>query len=226
MESANTVQPFSSKTGTSGSSTAVPDVLPGVDRVVTGDIDGLQHGQVLDIPHACSCHDAQYLGEPGVHPGPVEGCSPAQTGLLHHLGRLPAGRMRMVAVAMVTGDPVGRRDDVDAALEQRAEQVNVGPDAVEVHDVRLGPEHVFEVAGSDDPEGCHSDDLPGVPSDLLGRVAVQADQLKVRVVDDAADHLGADVARGELGDTECLLRQGDPPTVRAPVPAPSTVSYG
>src|ERR1039458_2367995 len=47
---------------------------------------GLQHGQVLDIPHACSCHDAQYLGEPGVHPGPVEGCSPAQTGLLQ-IGR-------------------------------------------------------------------------------------------------------------------------------------------
>ena len=89
-------------------------------------------------------------------------------------------------------------DDVDAGFEQRAEQVDVRPDAVEVDDVGLGGEHVVDVAGGDHADRVHADDLAGVPADLVGRVAVEADQLEVGMPLDPPDHLGADIAGGDL----------------------------
>ena len=61
----------------------------------------------------------------------------------------------------------------------------------------------------------------GLPTCLAFAMKVAAGQVGL----DQCPRL-TDEARGELGDAECLLRQGDPPTVRAPVPAPSTASYG
>jgi hypothetical protein len=53
--------------------TPVADVLPGIDRVVAGDVDRLEHGDVIDPPHPGGRDDAQDLGQAGVHAGPVEG---------------------------------------------------------------------------------------------------------------------------------------------------------
>ena len=114
----------------------------------------------------------------------------------------------MVPIAVVAGDPVRRGDDIDAALEQLAEQVDVGPDAVEVDDVRFGLEHVGHIAGSRHPERSHADDLAGVTAHLVGRVAVETDQFEVGVLDDSPHHFGAHIAGGELKDSESVIGQG------------------
>jgi len=146
----------------------VPDVLPCLDRVMAGDVDGLQDGDVLDISHAGRGDDAQDLGQAGVHPGSVEGGPTTLAGGFDQVGRFTARRMGVVEIAVVPGNPVGRGHDVDAVLEQGAEQIDVRPHAVEVHDVGLGVEHVFEIAGGDHPERLHADYFAGVTADLLG----------------------------------------------------------
>ena len=112
----------------------------------------------------------------------------------------------MVPIAVVAGDPVGCGDDIDARLEQGAVQVDVRPDAVEGHDVGLGLEHVGQIAGRHHPESGPADDLAGVTAHLVGRVAVEADEFEVGVVDDPPDHFGAHVACGELEHPKRLLR--------------------
>ena len=138
------------------------------------------------------------LGEARVHPRPVEGGAAALAGRLDDLLLGPAGRVGMVGVAMVAGHPVRGGDDVDPGLEDLLVQVHVGKDAVEGDAVGAGGDDLADGAGGRDAQRGESDDLPGVPSDLVGRVAVQSDQLQVRLVLDASDHLGTDVARGNL----------------------------
>ena len=57
---------------------------------------------------------------------------------------------------------------------------------------------VVDRAGRHHTDRVHADDLAGVPTDLVRRVAVQADQLQVRMALDPLDHLAADVAGGYL----------------------------
>ena len=88
------------------------------------------------------------------------------------------------------------------------------------------PEDVVDVAGGCDPERAHPDDLSGVAPDLLGRIAVEADQLEVGVVDDPLDHLRAHVPGGELHDPERLFRQGAFSPSRHEITATARASYG
>ena len=69
---------------------------------------------------------------------------------------------------------------------------------MEGHHVGLRGEDLLDRAGRRHPVGRQPRELTGVPADLVRRVAVHADQLEVGLGGDALDHLGADVAGGDL----------------------------
>ena len=113
----------------------------------------------------------------------------------------------MVGVAVPPGDPVGGGDDVDAGFEHLHVEIFVGEHPVEGEHVGFGGDDLFNGAGRDDPDGCTSGDLAGVASDLLGRVAVQSDELQIGMRADALDHLGADIAGGDLEHADWLAHR-------------------
>ena len=138
-------------------------------------------------------------------------------------------RMGVVRVPVVTRDPVGRGHDVDAGLEDGHVEVDVGEHAVEGHAVGLRGDDLVDGAGGDDADGVDADDLTGVTADLVGRVAVQPDQLEVGLVADALDHLAADVAGRDLEHLHPVARTGRghlvlPPLDVDPVRTPRTVA--
>ena len=83
-------------------------------------------------------------------------------------------------------------------LEDLLVQIHVGKHAVEGHAVGPGGDDLADGPGGGDAHWGQPDDLSGVPPDLVGRVAVQPDQLQVRLVPDPSDHLGTDVAGRDL----------------------------
>ena len=52
------------------------------------------------------------------------------------------------------------------------------------------------------PLGADAGELTGVPADLLRRIAVHANEFQVGLRGDALDHLGTDVAGGDLEDAD------------------------
>jgi hypothetical protein len=110
--------------------------------------------------------------------------------------------VRVVAIAVMPGDPIRRGDDIDAVLEERAEKVDVRPHPVEIRDMWLrGDDFVERTRGQDSDRGAPHD-FSRVTTDFVGRIAIESDQLKVSLIDDAAHHFRSDVACRELGDTQ------------------------
>ena len=64
--------------------------------------------------------------------------------------------------------------------------------------IGFGGDDLFDGAGGSDSNGTDAGDLTGIAADLVSGVAVQPDQLQIRMSADALDHLGADVAGGDL----------------------------
>ena len=104
----------------------------------------------------------------------------------------------MVGVAVPPGDPVRGGDDIDPGFEYRNIQILVGEDPVEGQHIGFGGDDLLDGAGGDDTDGIQSGDLAGVAADLLRRVAVQPDEFQIGMRADAFDHLGADIAGGDL----------------------------
>src|SRR5580700_7774252 len=104
----------------------------------------------------------------------------------------------MVRVAVVAGDPVCGGADVDSCLKNLLVEIHVGEHAVEGEAVGPRRDDLSHGSGSRDSDGRQSHDLSGVPADLLRGVAVQPDQLQVRMAADSLDHLGTDVAGCDL----------------------------
>lgn len=150
-------------------------------------------------------HDAEDLVEAGVHPGAIERHAVLLAGLLDDLGPGTAVGRGVVGVAVVAGDPVGGGDDVDAGFQDAHVEILVGKDAVEGQHIGLGGDDLLDRAGGDNPDRADPGDLPGVATDLLRRVAVQADQFQVAVAADAGDHLGADIAGGHLENADLFI---------------------
>ena len=104
----------------------------------------------------------------------------------------------MVLVSVVTGDPVRRRDDVDACLKDFHVEVLVGEYAVEGQYVWLGGDDLVDRPGGDDAVTCQTGDLAGIEADLFRCVTMQSDELEIRPAGDPFDHLGPDVAGRDL----------------------------
>lgn len=150
-------------------------------------------------------HDAEDLGQAGgVHPGPVEGRAALRAGLGDDLADLAPGVVRMVGVPVEAGDPVGGGHDVDPGLEDLNVQILVGEHAVEREHVGPCRDDLLDRPGRDHPDRPDADDLTGVPADLVRCIAVQANQFQVGMMANAIDHLGAQIAGGDLEDPDSL----------------------
>ena len=73
----------------------------------------------------------------------------------------------MVGIAMVTSNPVGCGDDVDAGFEHPFVQVDVWKHAVEGDAVGLRGDDGVDGARRHHTDRVHADDLAGVPADLV-----------------------------------------------------------
>ena len=104
----------------------------------------------------------------------------------------------MVGVTVPAGDPVRGGDDVDTGLKDPDVEVLVGKHTVKGEHIGFGGDDLFDGAGGADSDGTDTGDLTGIAADLVSGVAVQPDQLQIRMSADALDHLGADVAGGDL----------------------------
>jgi hypothetical protein len=106
--------------------------------------------------------------------------------------------MWVVPVAGMAGNPIRRRDDVDAAFEQSAEKIDVRPNTEVRHAVGLGGDDVFDTVRCLDANGVDTDNLARIAANLVLAVAVQPNELEVRMLDRLVHHLAAHVTSGEL----------------------------
>ena len=155
--------------------TPVTVLLPGIDRVMTRDVDRFDHLNVVDTRQACRVHDRKDLRQPRVHTGTIERCVAALTCLIDELGRLATRGVRVVPVTGIASDPIRRRNDIDAALEQPAEKIDVRPDTEVRHAVGLGGDDVVDTARCQYADGIDPDDLTRIAANLVLAVAIEPD---------------------------------------------------
>src|ERR1700754_2013075 len=105
--------------------------------------------------------------------------------------------MWMVGVAVPTGDPVCRCDDVDAGLEHLDVEVLVGKYPMKGQHIGLGGEDLVDRARGDNAVRLDACELARVLTDLLWGIAVPPHQFEFGLCAIAFDHLGAHVARGD-----------------------------
>ncbi|SHS74737.1 Uncharacterised protein [Mycobacteroides abscessus subsp. abscessus] len=166
--------------------------------MMAGHIHRLDDGHVLDLGDIAGMDDTKNLRQPRIHSGAIERRSAAFTRLLQYLGDGPARRVRVVLVTVMPGDPIGGGHNVDARFQHLDIEILVGEHAVEGQHVGFGGDDFLDGAGRDHPVGFQPHQFTGVPADLFRRVAMQSGQFQVGMRRDAPDHLGADVAGGDL----------------------------
>lgn len=95
----------------------------------------------------------------------------------------------MIAIAVMTGDPIGGGDDIDASLKHSLVEIEVGEHAVKRQAVGGGGDDLVDGPRRSNSDRIDADDFAGVPSYLLRRIAVQANEFKVGTPSDPLDHL-------------------------------------
>src|SRR3974377_2209739 len=100
------------------------------------DVDRLLAQDSFDLSDVGRVHDREDLGESWVHARSVERGTAKLARPLDYLLFGPPRRGGLVLIPVGAGDPIRGGDDVDAGLEDRLVEVNVGEDAVEGHTVR------------------------------------------------------------------------------------------
>jgi hypothetical protein len=115
---------------------------------------------------SAECTIVRICARPWVHAGAVERRVAAQTRGLQDVG-FACAVAAVIGVAMVSGDPVRGRDDVDPGFQHPLVKLDVGPNAVKGQAIRPGCQDLVDAAGCDDADRADAGDVADIPPDLL-----------------------------------------------------------
>jgi len=170
------------------------DVEPGLGRGVGGRIDGFENRYPIDPPADRRRDEPQDIREPRIDARPVQRDAP-----------LPSSRVESAHVRLavgLSGDEVGRRDDVHARLEE-PNHVVYDPLQRHVEDaVGAQGENRVEVVRRRDPELSQATEIADIRPDLVIAPGITADELEVGMIDDGLHGAAADEARRPLHDAQ------------------------
>ena len=149
-------------------------IFPRANGMVAGAIDGLGDAHERHVGNVAAVNHSENVVETGIHARTVEGRASALARVFQNHARQLSGRVWVVLIPVMSGNPVRRGDDVDTRFQDPLVELEVRKHAVERHHVRPGGDDVVDGSGRHDPDGSESDQFAGVASNLFRRIAVQS----------------------------------------------------
>ncbi|CAB4926939.1 unannotated protein [freshwater metagenome] len=150
--------------------TAVPHRQLGVSGVVSGGVHRFQHADRVDPVAQTGTHDAEKIGESGVHPGSEDGTSAAFACVLDPL---------TICSECMASDEAGGCGDVDAGLQDADHVIDIGPFRVVDDTIRPQGQQCVDVIRGDHPDWVNTAQLADIAPDLLRAPREAANELQL-----------------------------------------------